>query len=47
MKWNRFKRKKVSDDVPKIQSDKGIGFCIEQFKNKIREGPYSLYMLCV
>lgn len=46
MKWNVFKRKKrVSDDVPKRQSDKGIGFRIEQFKNKIREGPY--YICCV
>ena len=39
------KKKRVSDDVPKRQSDKGIGFCIEQFKKKIREGPY--YICCV
>ena len=39
------KKKRVSDDMPKRQSGKGIGFCIEQFKKKIREGPY--YICCV
>ena len=45
VRWNLLKRNILSYEEKRKQADRGIDFCIEQSKNKIRKGPY--YICCV
>ena len=44
VRWNLLKET-FSNKEKRKQADRGIDFCIEQYKNKIRKGP--CYICCV
>ena len=38
---------KSKEEYTSCTSKKTVDSCVEQFKKKIMEGPYNLYMLCM